>query len=75
MEQGSHLESDDKVNLSFNIQLLHWNGYLIFPRPLCGSELKVAEVAIIRVGNHNGHQYLCPKRRKWIHAIETENDD
>ena len=52
-----------RLTMSFNIQLLHWNGYLIFPT-LCGSELKVAEVAISRVGNHNGHQYLCPKGRK-----------
>ena len=64
MGQGSHLESDDKVNhvLRYPVTTLEW--LFDFPQPLCGSELKVAEVAIIRVGNHNGHQYLCPKGRK-----------
>ena len=50
-----------RLTMLFNIQ--HWNCYLSFPK------------TISRVGNHNGHQYLCLEERQWIHAIEIENND
>lgn len=64
-----------RLTLLFNIQLLHWNCYL-FSLVLYVEGwwdcLRWLSVVWFATGNHNGHQYLYPKGRKWTHVIKTK---